>query len=176
MSTLYVDNLQPNLGSQVEIPNLKPLGGAVVQSVVWEIPAIARSTAGSWTVTTTPTIDNTYSVAEYTFTKKHSDSHVACIASGHVDMNNAGSGGSPSIVALFEDGSDTLIGSGHRHIRHNNDEPFVYAFSGVDTSSGTSKTYKLRCHSSGGPMHFSRQNSADNGHSKYTVVLMEIAQ
>jgi hypothetical protein len=31
MSTLYVDNLQPNLGSQVEIPNFKPLAGSVVQ-------------------------------------------------------------------------------------------------------------------------------------------------
>ena len=175
MSTLYVDNLQPNLGSQVEIPDLKPLGGAVVQSVVWEIPAIARSTAGSWAVSNTPTIANTYSVAEYAFTKKHSNSHVVCVASGHVDLSDAGSG-RPSIVALFEDGSDTLIGSGHRHIRNNNDEPFVYAFSGIDTSSGTAKTYKLRCHSSGGPMYFSRTANGDNGHSKYTVVLMEIAQ
>lgn len=33
MSTLYVDNLQPNLGSQVEIPALKPLAGSVVQVV-----------------------------------------------------------------------------------------------------------------------------------------------
>ena len=176
MSTLYVDNLEPNLGSQVEIPDLKPLTGAVVQSVVWEIPATSRSTAGSWAVTTTPTLPNTYSVAEYAFTKKHSNSHVVCVASGHVDLSDAGSGGRQCIVALFEDGSDTLIGSGYRHVRNNNDEPFVYAFSGVDTSSGTSKTYKLRCHSSGGPMHFSRQASGDNGHSKYTVVLMEIAQ
>lgn len=33
MSTLYVDNLAPNLGSQVQIPNLKPLAGSVVQVV-----------------------------------------------------------------------------------------------------------------------------------------------
>lgn len=33
MSTLYVDNLEPNLGSQVEIPDLKPLAGSVVQVV-----------------------------------------------------------------------------------------------------------------------------------------------
>ena len=36
MSTLYVDNLQPNLGSQVEIPNLKPLAWSVIQDVVGE--------------------------------------------------------------------------------------------------------------------------------------------
>ena len=34
MSTLYVDNLAPNLGSQVEIPQLKPLAGSVIN--VWE--------------------------------------------------------------------------------------------------------------------------------------------
>ena len=33
MSVLYVDNLQPNLGSQVEIPALKPISGSVVQVV-----------------------------------------------------------------------------------------------------------------------------------------------
>jgi len=33
MSTLYVDNLQPNLGSRVEIPSLKPIAGSVVQVV-----------------------------------------------------------------------------------------------------------------------------------------------
>ena len=32
MSILYVDNLQPNLGSQVEIPNLKPPAGTVINS------------------------------------------------------------------------------------------------------------------------------------------------
>jgi hypothetical protein len=32
MSTLYVDNLQPNLGSQVEIPDLKPPIGNVINS------------------------------------------------------------------------------------------------------------------------------------------------
>lgn len=31
MSTLYVDNLQPNLGSQVEIPDLKMPSGSVVR-------------------------------------------------------------------------------------------------------------------------------------------------
>ena len=33
MSTLYVDNLQPNLGNQVVIPDMKPLAGSVVQVV-----------------------------------------------------------------------------------------------------------------------------------------------
>ena len=188
MSTLQVENLiGPTSGSnanKVIIPSGQTLdasngfvapAGSVVQTVVWEIPATSRSTSGNWSVSTTPTIANTYEVAEYAFTKKHSDSHVVCIASGHVDMSNAG-GGRPSIVALFEDGSNTLIGSGYRHIRYNNDEPFVYTFSGIDTSSGTSKTYKLKCHSSGGPMHFSRTNGHTSGNNVYNVILQEIAQ
>jgi hypothetical protein len=49
MSTLYVDNLQPNLGSQVEIPNLKPLAGSVVQVVQGSTSSQTSITsAGSW--------------------------------------------------------------------------------------------------------------------------------
>ena len=32
MSTLYVDNLQPNLGSQVEIPDLKPNAESIINT------------------------------------------------------------------------------------------------------------------------------------------------
>lgn len=47
MSTLYVDNLAPNLGSQVEIPQLKPLAGSVVQVInSIENQAVASSTTG----------------------------------------------------------------------------------------------------------------------------------
>jgi hypothetical protein len=188
MSTLQVENLiGPTSGSnanKVIIPSGQTLdasngfvapAGSVIQTVVWEIPATSRSTSGNWSVSTTPTIANTYSVAEYAFTKKQSDSHVVCISSGHVDLSNAG-GGRPCIVALFEGGSSTLIGSAYRHVRYNNDEPFSYAFSGIDTSSGTSKTYLLKCHSSGGPMHFSRTNGAISGNTTYNVILQEIAQ
>ena len=34
MSTLYVDNLEPNLGSQVEIPDFKPCGHGDTASVL----------------------------------------------------------------------------------------------------------------------------------------------
>jgi hypothetical protein len=39
MSTLYVDNLQPNLNSQVSIPNLQPIAGQVIQ-VITHSPSI----------------------------------------------------------------------------------------------------------------------------------------
>ena len=32
MSTLYVDNLEPNLGSQVEIPDLKPNAESIINT------------------------------------------------------------------------------------------------------------------------------------------------
>ena len=51
MSTLYVDNLQPNLGSEVEIPDLKPLAGSVVQVVQATSTTSLTLTAGGvvWT-------------------------------------------------------------------------------------------------------------------------------
>lgn len=34
MSTIYVDKLEPNLGSRVEIPDLKPLAGSVINQEI----------------------------------------------------------------------------------------------------------------------------------------------
>lgn len=50
MSTLYVDNLQPNLGSQVSIPNLQPIAGQTIQTVTVN-PAIGVTniSANTWT-------------------------------------------------------------------------------------------------------------------------------
>lgn len=63
MSTLYVDNLEPNLGSQVEIPDMKPLAGSVVQVVqATNTTELTLTTSGATTwydagavVTITPT-------------------------------------------------------------------------------------------------------------------------
>jgi hypothetical protein len=52
MSTLYVDNLQPNLGSQVEIPQLKPLAGSIVQ-----VKQTVLTTRASYSGTSFFTID-----------------------------------------------------------------------------------------------------------------------
>jgi hypothetical protein len=186
--TLTVQNLQgPSSGAnanKVIIPSghtldtssgaiIHPADG-VVKSTIWEVPATAVSTSGSWAVSTTPTMPNTYTVADFTLTKKYSSSHVICIANGHVDHANSTS--EPTIVALFEANAGGLIGSGYRHIRYNNDEPFAYAFSGIDTTTGTSKTYRLKCHCDGGPMYFSRTVSGSYGHSTFTVTFLEIAQ
>jgi len=152
--------------------NIDP--GTVVQSAVWRISPISKSTSGSWAVSTTPTISNTYTVEQYTFTKKYSNSSVVLQASGHVDMSDAGSG-RPSIVCLHLTSPETLIASGYRHMRYNNDEPFVYTFAGEDTTTGLSKTYRLGCHSSGGPFFFSRTASGTFSNVPFTITLMEIA-
>lgn len=49
MSTLYVDNLQPNLGSQVEIPNLKPNSGNVIKTQLLTNTSNADITSTSYT-------------------------------------------------------------------------------------------------------------------------------
>ena len=69
MSTLYVDNLEPNLGSQVEIPDLKPLTGSVVQ-IKSNTHTTFDSTANAWTdvvtQTITPKYDNSLIIVRYT--------------------------------------------------------------------------------------------------------------
>lgn len=59
MSTLYVDNLEPNLGSEVLIPDLKPRAGQVLQVVQdYETAAVAFSGTDTYhtvmSVTITP--------------------------------------------------------------------------------------------------------------------------
>ena len=172
MSVLKVDSIQTTAGAA---PTAKDLGFApdnIIQTKLWYVTPIEVTTSGSWAAATVPTLANTYSVGDYSFTKKHSDSKVIAIVSGHVD--HAGTTGSPSIVALFEAGG-TRLGAAYRHVRVQGNEPLSYCFSGEDTTTGTSKTYNLRCHTSGTTMRFGRSSSNNHSHV-YTVVFMEIAQ
>ena len=60
MSTLYVDNLQPNLGNQVEIPDLKPLAGTAIGSSYVDVYDKQTSTTGStWLDLTSASISYT---------------------------------------------------------------------------------------------------------------------
>ena len=63
MSTLYVDNLEPNLGSQVEIPDFKPHAGMVIQHVSYHSDATWTTNSGNFSstyaaVTITPKFAN----------------------------------------------------------------------------------------------------------------------
>jgi hypothetical protein len=173
-STLTVDNIVgATSSSNIHIP------GTVVQTVLWTIPVQTRSTGGTWAVTTVPTIANTYSVDDYTFTKKFSNSKVVLSATGHVDhtnVNPGGASGSFSIVALFLDSPETLLGAGQRYMRYNNDESVVYSFNGEDTTTGLTKTYRLKCHTSADSMHFSRTASGSYSQNPFTIIIQEIAQ
>tara|TARA_Y100000015_G_scaffold16094_1_gene15438 strand:- start:14124 stop:14645 length:522 start_codon:yes stop_codon:yes gene_type:complete len=171
-SILKVDQIQTTAGAA---PTAKDLGFAadgVVQTKLWYVTPVVVSTSGSWAASTAPTTANTYSVGSYSFTKKHSDSKVFAILSGHVD--HSGTSSHPTIVALFEAGG-TRLGAAYRHVRVQNNEPLSYCFSGEDTTTGTSKTYQVRCHSSGTSMSFGRSNANNSAHV-FTVVFMEIAQ
>lgn len=75
MSTLYVDNLQPNLGSQVEIPDLKPNAGQIVQVQRAQVPNYKGSYSNTslsyladWYVDITPTDANNILVWKTTIT------------------------------------------------------------------------------------------------------------
>ena len=146
--------------------------GSVVQVAHWNVTPIVIGTGGTWAATTVPTIANTYSVGDYAFTKLYSGSKVVAMVSGHVD--HSGGTSDPAIVALLES-SGTFMGAAYRHVRYVNNEPLTYAFSGEDTTTGTSKTYKLRCHYNGTTMSFGRSASNNSSHV-FTVVFMEIAQ
>ena len=171
-SILKVDTIQTTAGAA---PTVKDLGfspDSVIQTKLWYVGPVVVSTSGTWAASTAPTLSNTYSVGDYSFTKKHSDSKVVAIVSGHVDHESTS--GHPSIVALLE-ANGTMMGAAYRHVRVQGDEPLSYCFSGEDATSGTSKTYKLRCHSSGTAMRFGR-SQANNSSHVFTVVFMEIAQ
>ena len=171
-SILKVDTIQTTAGAA---PTAKDLGFAadgVIQTKLWYVTPVVVSTSGSWAAHYVPTTANTYSAGSYSFTKKHSDSKVIATLSGNVD--HSGTTGHPSIVALLEAGG-TLLGAAYRHVRVQNNEPISYCFSGEDATSGTSKSYQLRCHSSGSSMSFGRSASNNSAHV-FTVVFMEIAQ
>ena len=85
MSTLYVDNLEPNLSSQVEIPNLKPAAGSVVQTLqAYTSPSGSNRTSFGISSGQGPALGSnyggrTYNTAEtLTITKKNPDSYFVC--------------------------------------------------------------------------------------------------
>jgi len=85
MSTLYVDNLQPNLGSQVEIPQLKPLAGNVIQV----------ATASSGVQTTLAPGSGEFNIVSLSFTPKSLNSIIR-VAWSHGQTTRVSSGGTSS--------------------------------------------------------------------------------
>ena len=161
MSTLYVDNLEPNLGSQVEIPDLKPLAGSVVQDVVGYNDTQYASPATSVYVDT------------FSFSINN------CIAGSHVIvecdpaglMENAG-----NVTYVIFKGSTEL-----GHTRHNGTgnggwrtAPTMIRGTDTNVTSGTN-TYTLKFYSTG-PYMYVNYNYPDGYRCVSSYRMTEIAQ
>ena len=115
MSTLYVDNLAPNLGSQVQIPNLKPLAGSVVQ-VVTDQKTVGNSGHNAdirdLSISVTGGFSSSITIQSLQITPKFANSKILLVWSGQLRTNmSSGAGG----VQVFfgKDGSNLLTSGGN---------------------------------------------------------------
>ena len=117
MSTLYVDNLQPNLGSQVEIADLKHNAGMQIQHKQ-NTHTSFDSTANAWTDVVTQTI-----------TPKYDNSLIIVRYNGHLyKYNNASFPNSEARITHDQGGSYTEIVK-HPYIIYNDSTSYMYSFS-----------------------------------------------
>lgn len=169
MSTLYVDNLQPNLGSQVEIPDLKPLAGSVVQVVQY-----LRSGASS--------SDNLgrVDVSSSTFTDVFSQSITTKFANSKIRvMVNCNGYNSTTLRGRAQVLRDSTVIIYDPYAWHSAAADMMWWHSDhIDEPSvaaGTTITYKMQANMSGsGTMSYRYSDSAGSTHNSLT--LMEIAQ
>lgn len=165
MSTLYVDNLQPNLGSQVEIPDLKHNAGALVQIKY----AQRLSGAGSQANNTTSMVAATgYSV---TITPKYTNSLL--VVSGKINLYISGGASPYGFASVFRDGADVSSNTyrngyiqGDAHVGQ------IVPFGCVLVSGSTAATtFDFRFRIGGGGATLHQMNSSDR-----LMTVMEIAQ
>lgn len=129
MSTLYVDNLQPNLGSQVEIPNLKANAGSVVQAVKWN-PV----------VNTTTTVSDATWVDLATTSMSFTQNSLVHATGQMATRNNNASGWSLNFLALYVDDIGFIYKSGYHGVESTGfigslglDCSFIWSVSGAKT-------------------------------------------
>ena len=180
MSTLYVDNLQPNLGSQVEIPNLKPLAGSVVQVKQAILQSVGSISGSTWTTilstSITPTATNSKIIVtcDGTFgnpTGGALESAVRTLSSvnGAVQVSTSGTG------SMTNANANVYLPAGTY-------ETTSPSWTVVDEPNTTSSvTYSLQAYASEGQnMNYGYSNSSGNGdyntRSSLRILLMEIAQ
>lgn len=170
MSTLYVDNLQPNLGSQVEIPNLKPLAGSVVQ-------VVNNSTSTQVTISATGVLTETG--LEATITPTSSSSKILIIVNQNVQVNGAGYGqtdlrvgptlGSSSLLKVINPVTGYTASGSTVEITF---ESINYLDSPATTSP--IRYFIAATLATGGPFYTNTTSGAISATS--TITLMEIAQ
>lgn len=181
MSTLYVDNLEPNLGSQVAIPDLKPLAGSVVQVVQGTNTTELTLTAGGvvWTnagaqVNITPT----------------SSSNKILILNSAAGIYNQSTSGSHSIriVRNLNDGNGDTVTDAYR-TRQGYGGTELGGYAGIswdinylDSPNTTNQiTYKIQIaqERAGNLRYNSNDGSSEYGGKNWSrsmLILMEIAQ
>jgi hypothetical protein len=192
MSTLYVDNLEPNLGSQVVIPDLKPLAGSVVQVAFGELTTRVQSSTASWSdIGLSATITPQYA---------NSKILISCFF-GRIGSNqtNGDHGGAVRILrgvnnANFTDADINGVADGNRsrgifkyegRVFNNDHQHGGYGTVGFDTPNSTSSlTYKAQVWTQTGTYpttingsHANANSNTDyNLRTKSFLILQEIAQ
>lgn len=178
MSTLYVDNLQPNLGSQVEIPDLKPLAGSVVQVVQATSTTILELTAGGvvWT--------NAGSAASITPTSSSNKILIMNSAGGIYNQSTSGSFGIRIVRNLNDGNGDTVTPASRSRHGFGGSEFGGYAsinwdIKYLDSPNTTNQvTYKVQIaqENAGNVRYNDYDNQFSPSSSMSMLILMEIAQ
>ena len=117
MSTLYVDNLQPNLGSQVEIPDFKPHAGMQIQHKQ-NTHTTFDSTANVWTDVVTQTI-----------TPKYDNSLIIVRYNGHLYKYNAVAFPSSKARITHDQGGAYTEIVNHPYVIYNDANAYMYSLS-----------------------------------------------
>lgn len=187
MSTLYVDNLAPNLGSQVEIPQLKPLAGSVVQVQYGELTSRVVYNQQSFgniglSATITPTSATSLILINICFgrlcTTQTNGDHGGAIrvmrGSVDSDLNGVADGSRPRAAFKFEGRS---FNNDHQH--------GGYGMTGMDAPNTTSPiTYNVQAWNQSSSYALIINGSGTNPdvatdyavRTKSFITLMEIAQ
>jgi len=162
MSTLYVDNLQPNLSSNVVIP------GHVIQVV----SAAIASGNGPTVSTATNNIADTATGFYADITPTSSSSKIAVFLTSNIQ--HVGTGGQGILWGMRRNGTPIARHSGSDYIEYSTAESNFHrtvSFNHVDAPATTSSTrYELYLSNYGGGTSTVRNWGATN------IVLMEIAQ
>lgn len=168
MSSLYVDNIVPNLGSQVQIPNLKPLAGSVVQVVQGQTSTqVSTSVSASYTDTG----------LQASITPTSASNKILVIFNITVDYRTS-TANFGAQIKLFRDATEISMDyvQGYYASSGTNDlrETRHHSQSVLDSPSTTSSvTYKVQGRAptqSGGISEFNWNSSVSS------ITLMEIAQ
>ena len=159
MSTIYADNIRPNLQTGVHIP------GHVIKAETYDVPNVTRSGVGTATI-------QTYTINH----KEGSNILVMCSIHVYVEHDGAWSGGT---VELLRDGVKVaytgFIGTNWSNTNYHADRANILFLD--QNTTGTSTTYKLQINNID-----AAQVTVDSPHvdladgKEHNIVFMEIAQ